>query len=250
MNAVRQLALPFPYAPGFHAEDFIAAPSNAAALAWLDRAPDWPGRRLALWGEAGCGKTHLLHVWAARHGARLVPAPGLRGLPAPPEAGGVAVDDADAPAEETALLHLLNAAAEAGLPVLLAGRAPPARWQTRLPDLASRLRATAAVGIGLPDDDLMGALLVRLLSDRQLAVPPGVRDWLLARLPRSPASLREAAARLDRAGLANGGRITRALAASILADLEMPGEGRQDALSRDGSKTIRPFPSPPEPTLL
>ena len=63
-----------------------------------------------------------------------------------PIAGPLAIDDADT-APELALLHLLNAAAEAGFPVLLTGRSPPARWHIALPDLASRLRAATAVEI-------------------------------------------------------------------------------------------------------
>ena len=98
------------------------------------------------------------------------PAPALHGLPELP-AAGVALDDADAVADERALLHLLNAAGEAGLPVLLAARAPPARWAARLPDLASRLRAMTAVEIGAPEDALLRALLARLLADRQLRLP-------------------------------------------------------------------------------
>jgi chromosomal replication initiation ATPase DnaA len=39
-----------------------AAPSNGAALAWLERTADWPDHRLTLWGEPGCGKTHLLRL--------------------------------------------------------------------------------------------------------------------------------------------------------------------------------------------
>jgi chromosomal replication initiation ATPase DnaA len=134
-------------------------------------------------------------------------------LPAIPP-GGVAVDDADAAPEEP-LLHLLNAAAEADRPVLLAARDAPARWGTRLPDLASRLRATAAVGIAAPGDTMLRALLARLLVERQMAVPQMLQDWMLLRLPRTPAALREAAARLDRAG----GAVTRALAESVVAEL-------------------------------
>jgi len=49
-----------------------------------------------------------------------------------------------------------------------------------------------------------------------LLVPGPVQDWLLAVLPREPAALREAAARLDRAALAAGRSVTRALAARTL----------------------------------
>jgi chromosomal replication initiation ATPase DnaA len=219
MSAARQLALPFPYQPGFAAADFLAAPSNEAALAWLDRTADWPEHRLLLWGEAGCGKTHLLHLWVARSGATMLTGPTLRGLPALPDRG-VAVDDADLMADETALFHLLNASREAALPVLLAARAPPARWEIHLPDLASRLRSVTAVEIEPPEESLLQALLVRLLADRQLIVPEALQEWLLLRLPRTPAALREAVTRLDNAG----GRIDRSLAADVLASLTLSEE--------------------------
>ena len=133
-------------------------------------------------------------------------------------AGALAVDDADL-AGDAALLHLLNAAAEAGQPVLLAARTPPGRWDTALPDLRSRLRAMAAVELPPGDDEFLRTLLVRLLSDRQLAVADSVQDWLLARLPRTPGAVREAAARLDRAALAAGQAVTRPLAAQAVAGL-------------------------------
>ncbi|MGA3401665.1 MAG: chromosomal replication initiator DnaA [Acetobacteraceae bacterium] len=212
-----QLPLPFPHQPAYAAADFLAAPSNEAALTWLDRTPDWPDCRLALWGEPGCGKTHLLRLWAGRRGAAVLAGPDLLGFPAVPPAGGVALDDADAMAEEPALLHLLNAAREARLAVLLAARTPPARWPVRLPDLASRLRAVTAVEIMPPEESLLRALLLRLLADRQLAVRPDLQDWLLLRLPRSPAALREAVARLDQAALAAGGGVTRSIAAGVVA---------------------------------
>jgi chromosomal replication initiation ATPase DnaA len=215
--ASSQLPLPFPHRPTYAAADFLAAPSNEAALAWLDRTADWPDHRLAVWGEPGCGKTHLLRLWAGRRGAMLLEGPDLHGLPDLPAGGGVALDDATAVASEASLLHLLNAAFEARLPVLLAVRTPPARWPVHLPDLASRLRAMTSVEILQPEDSLLRALLLHLLADRQLTVRPDLQDWLLLRLPRSPASLREAVERLDYAALAAAGAVTRSIATEVVA---------------------------------
>ena len=108
--------------------------------------------------------------------------------------------------------------------MLLTGREPPARWAVTLPDLASRLRATAAVGIGPADDALLRILLARLLSERQVIVPQSVQDWLLLRLPRTAGAVREAAARLDRLALARGGPVTRSLAAEAAAALAGDGQ--------------------------
>lgn len=229
-RSIRQLALPFAHRPRFERADFLAAESNADALAWLS-APghaDWPQRRLALWGEEGSGKTHLLHVWAAEHQALLLPGTALRDLDLPRRESSrsgsgrwraIAVDDADAATDEKALLHLLNAAQENRLPVLLTARSAPSRWGIALPDLDSRLRATPSVSIGRPDEEMLRILLLRLLVERQLAVAPPVIDWLLARLPRTAASMLAAARGLDEAALASGRRVTRALAATVLAGL-------------------------------
>lgn len=215
---MKQLALPFlELAQLYSAEDFCPAPSNAAAREWLARPEAWSNGRLVLWGEAGCGKTHLLHVWAQTHGARVIEGAALRGLVRP--LGPVAVDDADLAPEPTALLHLLNAAAEAGVPVLLAARQPPIRMGYKLADLTSRLRASASVEIRAPEDELLEALLTRLAAARQLSLPLPVHNLLLLYLPRAPAYYREAIARLDRLGMDRGVRITRAMAAEILEEM-------------------------------
>ncbi|MDE2517725.1 MAG: chromosomal replication initiator DnaA, partial [Rhodospirillales bacterium] len=78
--AESQLLLPFGHEPVFTAADFVAGESNREALAWLsgpDGGAGWPDRRLALFGPAGCGKSHLLHIWRERSGAVLLPGPGV-----------------------------------------------------------------------------------------------------------------------------------------------------------------------------
>jgi chromosomal replication initiation ATPase DnaA len=214
---IRQLALPFPHAPDFSRALFLEAPSNREAVTWLLRDEAWPQRRMALWGEAGSGKSHLLHRWAQRRRAMLFAGSDLRLSLTPPDRP-VALDDADL-APERPLLHLLNAAAEAGLPVLLAGRRPPSRWTIALPDLASRLRAALAIRIKPAEQELLDQLLAALFVDRQLQVAEPIQDFLLRHLPRNAATLREAAARLDRLALAHGRRVNRALAAEVVAQL-------------------------------
>ncbi|GAA4504477.1 P-loop NTPase family protein [Gluconacetobacter tumulicola] len=221
-----QLALPFGHRSRFARTDFVAAASNGAARAWLLGANPWPEHRLALWGAAGAGKTHLLEIWAQEHGAVL-----LRGADVTRATLGelldgpanmfraVAVDDADRAEDQQAILHLLNAAREQRIALVMAARLPPARWPVVLPDLASRLRATMAIELRQPEDTLLRILLLRHLADRQIVVSQPVTEWLLRRLPRTASAIRDAAIRLDQAGLAAGRRVTRALAVAALHDL-------------------------------
>jgi chromosomal replication initiation ATPase DnaA len=234
-----QLTLAIFRGPRFAEADFRLAPSNADACAWLRRTAEWPDHRLAIWGEAGRGKSHLLRIWTERTGAELRTGASLSGLPDIP-AAGIALDDADAVLDESALLHLLNAAGEAGLPVLLAARTPPARWAARLPDLASRLRAVTAVEIGPPEDTLLRTLLARLLADRQLRVSETVQEWLMRRLPRSAAALHDAVVRLDAVALDQHRNITVPFAARVLADVLAPDEisGSEGDHSREGEALL------------
>jgi len=214
---MKQLSLPFAEAQDFAPEDFCPAPSNLAAREWLARPDAWSNGRLVLWGEPGCGKTHLLHLWAKANGAQIIEGTRLHGLVRP--VGAVAVDDAELVGEPRALLHLINAAAEARVPVLLASRLPPARMAYKLADLTSRLRAAQSVEILPPEDELLDLLLGKLCATRQVQLSVPVRNLLLLHLPRAPAYYREAVARLDRAAMDKGARVTRALALEMLAGL-------------------------------
>lgn len=212
----RQLALPIDAAPSYTAVDFIDDASNAQARGFLARPDAWPEGRLALHGPADAGKTHLARIIAAARGWAWVRGDALRGLPPPPLSGTV-MDDADLVPEPAALFHAINAAREAGLPLLLIGRAAPSRWHAGPADLVSRLRATTATEIGAPTDALLMALLVKHLADRQLAVAPALQALLLAHLPRSASAIARAAALLDAAALATG-RLNRATVLAVLRD--------------------------------
>ena len=133
----------------FGSLDSGRADGNREALAWIDRWPDWPAPALALGGPPGCGKTHLLRIWAARAGAALMEGGDLEGksvadlsemIAASPT---IAIDDAQR-APERALFHLYNLAREHHGHLLLVAEALPAHWRIALPDLASRLRAACA----------------------------------------------------------------------------------------------------------
>ncbi|MCP1212046.1 P-loop NTPase family protein [Acetobacter okinawensis] len=233
-DAVAQIALPFVYRPRFGRSDFVAAPSNAAARAWvLDaEAPyRWPEGRMALWGEGGTGKTHLLSIWAGRYGAPVMAGeqlnePAVAALFEEGGFGAVALDNADRVPHEHDLLHLINLVRERRVFLLMAGREPPARWPAALPDLASRLRATSSVPVGPAEEDLLHRLLLRLLAERQIVVAPQVTRWLLRHLPRRASAVRDCVGALDQAAMASGGKVTRVLAASVLDGLFAPeGEG-------------------------
>lgn len=220
----RQMALDLPLEPHYSRDDFLVAEANESALAAIDRFPERPGMAMALVGPEGSGKTHLAHIWCDRVGASFVATGELAIMVERLATGGaaarLAIDEAQAitgdAAGERALFHLLNLNREQGGALLLVAREAPARWAVKLPDLKSRLSAMPTAVIGAPDDALLGAVLVKLFADRQVAVGEEVIAFLLGRMERSLSAARAIVARLDALSLEGKRPITVPLAARVL----------------------------------
>lgn len=221
MPTPRQLALALGHDESFAREDFLAGPQNAAALALIERWPEWPARTMLLVGPEGSGKSHLAAIWTARSAARTISARELDQTSVPDllAAGALAVEDlATWHVEERALFHLLNLAREQSAHLLFTSRSLPAAWPVKLPDLVSRLREIPVVTLEPPDDALLRAVLVKLFADRQLAVDESLIAYLVTRMERSFAAARAAVAALDREALRQQRPVTRALASELFRD--------------------------------
>jgi chromosomal replication initiation ATPase DnaA len=216
----RQLALALDHAESYAREDFLAGPSNEAALSLVESWPDWPARAIALAGPEGSGKTHLATIWAATAGARVVSGHHLSetDLPSALATGALVVEDAAALDDQASLFHLINLAREEGAFLLFTARSVPTLWPANLPDLVSRLRALPAVALEAPDDALLRGVVMKLGADRQLTLDESVIRYLLTHIERSFAAARRAVIALDEEALRQGRPPSRALAAEIFRD--------------------------------
>jgi len=222
MNMIpRQLPLALGFSEKLGLEDFLPGPSNAAALALVERWPDWPARTVALIGPEGSGKSHLAAIWAKTAGARSIACHAIAPATVPTAlaTGALAIEDLrEGAGDEAALFHLLNLAREQGDFVLITARTLPSTWTIRLRDLASRLRALPTVMLAAPDDALLRAVMVKLFADRQLAVDEGLIGYLATRIERSFAAARAIVAELDREALRQKREVNRTLAAELLRE--------------------------------
>lgn len=217
-----QLLLHFDHRIADGREDYLVTPSNQTAVAMVDRWPDWPDQVVALSGPAGCGKTHLAHVWCEKAKAISIEAR---------ELGEANVGDLlHRPAlvvenmhelntdGEAALFHLINGMREQGAYLLLTGIGLPGYWPAQLPDLSSRIKALHFVEIAPPDDGLLGAVLLKLFDDRQLIVSHEIVAYLTPRIERSTDAARRIVAAIDEAAMVQKRRITLPFVRDVLAE--------------------------------
>ena len=218
---IAQLTFDLPADARLTRADFCVSATNELALAAVDAWQDWPNHKMLLVGLEGAGKTHLAQIWAAEANATLVPASQLASadIRTLSTHGMIAVEDADTlagdGAAEAALFHLHNLLATSGS-LLMTAKTPPRDWGLILPDLASRMQATALTRLEPPDDALLTAVLAKLFGDRQLVISANLIPYLVVRMDRSIAAARVLVEALDARALSQHRPITRAMAGEIL----------------------------------
>ncbi|MCE3231194.1 MAG: chromosomal replication initiator [Alphaproteobacteria bacterium] len=225
MTHARQLLLNLSVKPSYSKADFVESPCNWEAAQWIQRWPDWPMKMSAIYGDAGCGKTHLAHIWQERTGARFLTPKDIINL-TPHEAiqnsQAFVLDDADAPFQkegphESWLFHFYNLVKENGADLLICSLQPPTQWEVKLPDLRSRLATILSIAVNAPDEDALRAVLFKLCSELGMALSPEVADYILRRVERSFESVRLLVEILNRQTLSLHRQLTLGLVRDVLS---------------------------------
>jgi chromosomal replication initiation ATPase DnaA len=205
-----------PRGGAYRQETFVEGSSNALARKALDNWRQWPENVLALSGPAGCGKSHLAHLWARQFAAIKI---SLTDVPRQVK-GALLIEDLPEQMDEPVLFRLINEAAQGRIQLLLTSHTPPRGWAVQLPDLTSRLSAMHTVAIEEPDDTVLTGILKKLFADRQIAVEQNVIDFLLSRMERSSAAALSTVERIHNKGHDQKQNIRLPLVRTVIKEIE------------------------------
>jgi DnaA family protein len=214
----RQLPLDLSPPPEPTLANFIVG-SNDELLARLRAVaagePDEPV--IFLWGDPGCGRTHLLRAVAAASRPAVYLAADADYATAA-QARVIAADDVGRLDEsrQGALFGLLNRARETQGAVVAAGTVPPAELAMR-EDLKTRLGWGLVYRVHPLSDEDKARHLRAEAERRGLRLPDEVVSYLLARSPRNLHSLMGVLDRLDRQSLARHRPVTVPLLRELLS---------------------------------
>ena len=213
---MRQLALDITAPPVPTFGNFIAG-RNAEAIAHLRAAAAGAGERFVyLWGEAGCGRTHLLRAAALAAGAGAFYVACRANSVFDDAAPLLAADDVERLGSDAQvmLFHRYNALRELGGSLIVSGSVPPVQLKLRA-DLLTRLGWGLVVQVHALSDDEKIQALKQHARERGFALPEEVCSYLLAHVPRDMGSLFATLAALDRYAL----QAKRAVTLPLLRDL-------------------------------
>lgn len=219
---MRQLALRLAASPAPAFDNFFPGRNVEAVSTVRSLASGQSGEHFVyLWGERGCGRSHLLQAAVAAASSRGIIARYIAaGESLPADDSGVrmlAVDDVeklDAQAQ-LGFFRTYNALRECHGTVLSAGDAAPARLQLRA-DLLTRLGWGLIFQVHALSDDDKRVALKRHAAARAFDLRDEIVDYLLRHLKRDLPSLLTVLDALDRYSLENKRPITLPLLRQLL----------------------------------
>ena len=212
-----QLSLNLPYRTAYGREAFWVAPCNAQAVAWIDRYPNWSVPAVFIYGPAGSGKTHLVHLFTEE----VIDGRTLTSDFRPPFQKKIAVENVDKLASEEALLHLFNFIKELGGNLLLTARTMP---RFSLPDLQSRMALVPKIEIEMPDEQVIQMVAKKAFEDRHILVEENVLNYLSTHLTRSFPLVQQVIELADKKSLSTGHKITISILKQVINELKQEQE--------------------------
>ena len=201
-----QLILKFPEHRAYKKEDFYVSPSNEEAFDFISSWPKWIKRIVNIFGPSGSGKSHLASILKSKTKClEILPKDLNEDIISEFKTKEVLIiENFNEKVSEQLLFSLWNIALQDNKYFLINSIKPISSYKFKLPDLVSRIKSSLSIGIKLPSDDLISAIIVKNFSDKQIIVEEKHIDYIIKRIDRSYEKISQFILTLDRYSLKKG----------------------------------------------
>ena len=177
----------FHYEQNFKDDDFYVSNSNKYIFSLLNKWPKWEKNFLNISGEKFSGKTHLVNIFLKKfNGIKLVSNKiNNEDLKKVKIYENIILEDLSKNVDEKLIYALFNIIDLDNKYIIVTSEEPIVSIDFLLADLKSRTKNFLLQNIDKPDDELMFALILKNLSDRQISLDKKVIDFIIKRIERS-----------------------------------------------------------------
>ena len=203
MNKLNQLILSFDYEQNFKNLDFYVSKSNTHVY---DVIKDWSKKRqkfLNIVGDEFSGKTHLINIFLDSNKGLKIKSNDLNNefLKKTKLYENIILEDLISNIDEKLFYSLINIIDAENKNLIITSRIPVSSINFKLLDIQSRLKNFFITKIDNPDDDLMFALFLKNLSDRQITIDKKLIDYIIKRVDRSYSKISDFIYKIDQLSL-------------------------------------------------
>ena len=203
MSDLNQLILNFDYDQNFKDQDFYVSKSNEFAFKLLNSWPKWEKNFVNLIGEKFSGKTHLINIFLKKFKGIKIEANEIDNefLKKIKVFENIIIENLNDKIDENLLFTLLNIIDQDNKYIILTSKNPIVDYSFKLNDLNSRSTNFLLCNIEKPGDDLMFALILKNLSDRQISIDKKLVDFIIKRIDRSYGKIFDFIYKIDKISL-------------------------------------------------
>ena len=203
MKSLNQLLLDFDYKQNFRDDDFYVGKSNYHTFELINNWPNWEKNFLNISGEKFSGKTHLTNIFffffnGIKFESSLLNNENLKTIK---PYQNVVLENLNLDVSEKLIYTLFNIIDQDNKFLIITSLAPIAEIDFKLKDLKSRTKNCLLAKIENPDDELMFALILKNLSDRQITLDKKLIDFIIKRVERSYGKIFEFIYKIDKISL-------------------------------------------------
>ena len=220
MRDLNQLIIKFDYEQNFKDNDFYVSKSNKHIYSLLSNWPKWEKNFLNIIGEKFSGKSHLADIFLRKFKGIKFNANSIKNedLKKIKIYENIVLEDFNKNINEKLIYSLFNIIDQDNKFIVVTSVLPIVDINFLLPDLKSRTKNFLLQFIEKPDDDLIFALILKNLSDRQISLDRKLIDYIIKRIERSYSKIFDFIYKIDEFNLKKKKAIDYMIIKKVLGD--------------------------------
>ena len=203
MRDLDQTILKFDYDKNFKNDDFYLSKSNKHVFDFLNIWPKWERNFVNVTGEKLSGKTHLMNIFLHKNKGIKFEGKSLENdnLKRIKIYENIVIENLSSDVDEKLLYSLFNLIEQDNKFIIVTSVKPIVDITFDLKDLRSRAKNFILLNIEKPDDELIFAIILKNLSDRQISLDDKFIEFIVKRIERSYSKIYEFIYKIDQLSL-------------------------------------------------